>query len=214
MITIRLDGLANLQRRLSEAPDHVKERVLKKVAKTVLTMSKQQASKQTDLDGAHWIPHHAGRRRKMIVRLARRMKLVSINAQEAVIGWSSPVEGQIAAKQQFGATETVTATGNRGRSNQQRQDKSLPATRTQAKALLAAGYKRRIRAGLKTPSLKWIMGNMTTAQAGMIIKQIRGGDRSAWVTTLPARSFAGIPRDRFNELVNIAVAEAQAALRI
>lgn len=214
MITIRLDGSEQVQRRLANAPSAIRSRVLKVVAKRVLKLSQQRASKQTDLDGNRWQPHHLRRRRKMIIRLARRMRLVSVNDTEAVIGWASPVEGMIAAKQQLGAVQTVTAAENFGRSNQQRAAAgSAYATRRQAKQLIDAGYKRRVAGGKKTPSIKWITENMTVAQAGKILRILRG-DSSAWTTKLPPRSFLGVSAGDMNELISLAVIEAEAALRI
>jgi len=221
MITIRLDGSEQIQRQLANAPDEIRKRVLKVVAKRVLKLSQQRTTKQTDLEGNRYKPHavrlppHKHRVRKMLTRLAKRMRIVSINDQEAVIGWASSFEGMIAAKQQFGYTQTVTAQQNRAQDNSSPQSLSGPATRQQAKALLDAGFKRRIpKRGYKTPSIKWITQNMSMSQAGLVLRKLReGGNRSAWTTTLPPRSFLGVSAGDMNELISLAVTEAEAAIR-
>lgn len=221
MITIRLDGSEQVQRQLANAPAEIRTRVLKVVAKRVLQLSRQRTTKQTDLEGNRYKPHHIRlpphkhRTRKMLTRLAKRMRIVSINDTETVIGWASSFEGMIAAKQQLGYTQTMNA-----RKNDQ-EDKSPrgrvltgPATRQQAQALLDVGYKRRVKAGWKTPSIKWIVSNITMKQAGVIIRKMRGsGNRATWTTTLPPRSFLGVSHADINELIGLAVTEAEAAIR-
>lgn len=202
MITIRLDHAPEVQRRLADAPSAIKVQVLKAVAKHVMVLNQQRLQQQADLDGAAFPPHHARRRRKMLTRLGKRIKILSLNENEAIIGWRSPFEGQLAAKHQFGASEQVTA----ARLNATGNNSTKPSTRKQAKALLDAGYKRRLKGqGYQTPSLLWITKHLTIAQAGYILTELRGGKKQAWHTRLPPRAVLGVSLNDINTLAQTAL---------
>lgn len=197
-ITVDVNGLLPLKRQLQllAMPKPMRRRLLNKVVKKVITNSKARVSKQVDLNGRSYAKHSKGRKRKMLLRLARLLKVIELTGTHAKAGFYNPVAGRIAAKQQHGSTQTVTANSFDSTSTgSTHYDK--PATRKQAKALRDVGYRINKRKGKKgkKPSLKWVTSNLTVGQAGVILKKMRieAGDRlkQRWQTKIPARSFLG-----------------------
>ena len=82
------------------------------------------------------------------------------------------------------------------------------ATRDQAKALKAAGFKvwaRAINPGapvgkLKRPTLKWIVENLSVEKAGFILRTLRNTDpKQSWNVKLPRRPFAEVNKNDVHE---------------
>jgi phage gpG-like protein len=221
MINISLgDEWRTLERRLLDTPVKARRRALKAVAKKIRQNSIKRTVSQTDLEGRAFgaystkTNHNRPRRRKMLTRLARRMKVVSITDDGAIVGWRNPVEGQIGAQHQFGHKETFSAEGfRRERSENRAEIDRLPATRRQAKALIEAGYKvRRANGrGYQTPSIKWIVDNLKMGQAGFILRVLRGR-KELWDVVLPPRSFLGVTDEERIELIDLMINEFHAAL--
>lgn len=221
MINISLgDEWLALERRLLDTPVKARKRALKAVAKKVRQNSIKRTLNQTDLEGQAFgtystkTNHGRPRRRKMLTRLARRMKTVSITDDRAIVGWRNSVEGQIGARHQFGYKETFSAEHlRRERSENRAAIDRLPATRRQAKRLIDEGYKvRRANGrGYKTPTIKWIVDNMKMGQAGFILRVLRGR-KELWDVVLPPRSFLGVTDDEKIELIALMIHEFHAAL--
>jgi hypothetical protein len=213
VITLSLEGVEDIQRRLAAAPLSVKRRVVGRLAKEVIKRSKARTRDQMDVDGTSFAPHARGRRRKMLTRLVQNLSVLWSDDKEALIGFRNTVQSQIGAKQQFGFVQTFNP-GDRTNDGSRRDLDyyQKPATRRQARALLDAGYKVRQRGGAhRTPTMKWITENLTIARAGMILHALRA-TRASWQTVLPPRAFLGVAAADIIELTNIMLTEAQAAI--
>lgn len=212
MIRISLDGAIDLNNKLAVIPSGVtRRRILRTIAARVQQNSKNRTRAQSDLAGVPFAPHKRGRRRKMLARLGNRLKVVAATDHDAIIGFANPVESMIAAKQQLGFTETFNKNQFK---DTPAQNAKKQATRSQAKALLAAGFKAR-RAngkGYRTPSIKWIIENLHIDKAGLILRILRASNKASWKTTLPPRSFLGVPDAELAELTELAIQEITKAL--
>jgi phage gpG-like protein len=188
MLEINVTGAENIRLNFEQVKSPaLRKRLFTVAARELIKAAKQRIAAQTDLEGRAFTPHAKNRRRKMLARLIRRIGS-TVTDSDAYVGWSNPFEGMIAAKHQYGFTQSF----NKSQFKAQTGTRSDPATRQQAKALLQAGFKYRSKGkGFKTPTLKWIVQNLKIGQAGLILRSLRGS-KSEWKTTLPARSFLGI----------------------
>jgi phage gpG-like protein len=212
MLNIYVEGLdkARFQLGLIKSPSQQK-RILSVAAREVIKAAKRHTSKQIDVDGKPFGNYSTNtrhkrprpRNRKMLHRIVKNLRFWSEN-NYAVVGWSSPVEGGIAAKQQFGFSENFTKEKLVRRINKEKEPHNLDdsrqnlayykksATKQQARSLLQAGYKARVKGkGYKTPTMKWIMQNLSIGQAGYILHVMRGS-KEKWTINLPARPFLGL----------------------
>jgi hypothetical protein len=201
---------------LAHASPDIRRKLLTTLARKVIDYSQGHAEAQTDISGQSYPPHKRGRTRKMLTRLARRLKITSLLDTEAIIGFNNAMEGIIGYRQQYGFKQKHTAgelTGLSPFEGRISLSSTAPATRKQAKSLLAAGYKTR-KAGqaYRTPTIKWIMENLSIKQAGLILRLIRGTPTDSWITTLPPRSFLGVTEAEKTELINLALVESSAML--
>lgn len=219
-LSVTVTGLLPLRRQIQllSLPLATRKRVLSKVAKKVISSSKKRVSSQTDLQSSRfqrrWKPRTD--RRKMLSKLARQMAVNRNTGDEAVIGFRGGLSGIIAAKQQHGFSQTVTATQNRRERGREYYDN--PATKQQAKALRLLGYKHKQGgARLQRVSSNWIMSNLTIAQAGAIIKSMRAKQgqpaRTSWTTNLPARSFLGATPQEASDYVETILDDVLSRLR-
>lgn len=217
MINIELDGMDELRRRLSaiDSPQ-TRNRIIKKIASEVRKNSKKRATAQTDLNETTFAQHARGRKRKMLNRLAQRMVVKDVSDDGATVGWRNSFEGGLADQHHFGTQRTFTKDSFGENSTENVEDNvedDDPCTRRQAKALIAAGFKRR-RAGRPgvTPTIKWLMENMTVDQAAAILRALRGGPKQSWLITLPARQFLGVSETERAEITTLALGIIQTAL--
>ncbi|MCX4187172.1 phage virion morphogenesis protein [Methylophaga sp. OBS4] len=198
-VKVNVIGMLPLKRQmeLMKMPQSLRRRLLYRVAKKVISDSKQRVRQQRDLTGRPFETRKRKRKggRKMLLKLGRELKVVNNSSMEALIGFSRRSSARIAAKHQYGHTETMTAAKMSRSGAGGHYDK--PATRKQAIALREAGFtiKKANGKGTKAPPLKWVQNNLTIGQAGFALKQLRiwSGEKikSSWVTELPARSFLG-----------------------
>tara|TARA_R110002050_G_scaffold57423_3_gene128942 strand:+ start:87891 stop:88568 length:678 start_codon:yes stop_codon:yes gene_type:complete len=197
-ITTNIEGLLPLkqQMQLLAMPKPLRRRLLNKTAKFVIRDSRKRVRNQVDLKGMPFAERARKRKgnRKMMANLAKQLRVTGLSSTDATIGFYRPSSGRIAAKQQYGAIEHITAAKLQA-NDKGGQDK--PATRRQAIALRDAGFK--IKGGngkrLKSPSLKWVQQNMKVGQAGAALRWLRDKAnetvKTSWTTVLPARSFLG-----------------------
>lgn len=211
-MSITVEGAAQIRARFElVASDQTKRRVLVRIANKVVSNSKKRIQTQSDLNASPWAPRKSGKRKKMLSKLGPLIKVTAVNANEANIGFYSSVAGKIAAKQQFGATEEVTAEQVKNRPGATQP--SNPATTRQAAALLNAGFKIRLPKGKrKTPTKKWITEHMTAGQAGVVLRALQGEIKAHWRIVLPPRSFLGVTDTELPELNEIAINEMQSAI--
>lgn len=215
MIEISLEGALALDKKLAAMTPrqgNLKRRMIRIVARKAKEYSKKHIKQQSDLGGSAWEKRKSGRRKKMLLKLGRKLKIVSSTDTQAVIGWASGLTAIIAGKHQFGHSETFT------KANFKKKDKldtKSPATRQQAKALLQAGYKvkKSNGRGHRKPTIKWIVANLNISKAGIIIRALRG-TKNAWKITLPARSFLGLTESEMSEIIDSASEELKTAMKL
>ena len=162
--------------------------ILRSVIRSVSKQSRRRITRQQDLAGKQWQGRANGKKKKMLTKLKKLMK-VRFGPNNAHAYFKGRKTGKIAAAHQQGASFEVTR-----RKNKASQNKAGKATRSIAKALIAAGYKipRNRGKGSKRPSIKWITANLSLTQAGFLLKELKGGSgKSKWQIDLPARSFLG-----------------------
>lgn len=217
MITVSIDEgfekiIADLEKRIRDAPGKTGRRAMNRVAKKAISNAKKRIREQTDLDGQAYPDRHKPRSKrkakKMLTELGRQLRVVKLGDMEAVVGFSNPVVGGIAFKQQYGDVQQMTAEKARAAlTGRDRASDKDPATRDQARALLEAGYKSRVGGkGYKTPSIKWIVSHLKKGQAGFILRTLRGR-KEVWETILPPRSFLGATEQETGEMLQLLVAE-------
>ncbi len=203
-ITVDVRGALSLQKQLEvlKMPTKVRRRLLSRTAKEVIKDSKKRVRNQVNLNGNPFEARKRKRRRKMLSGLSKRQKVVRNSGTEAKIGFNKSNDARIAAMQQFGDEQIVSASslpkGNGSKHN--------AATRSQAKALIEAGYKipRKGGKGTKKPSQKWIMENLNVGKAGAILRWLRDQNETAktsWKVKLPARSFLGASNEDITRYV-------------
>jgi phage gpG-like protein len=212
MINVTLTGADAIGRAL-DALDSSKARkkIMRKVGRLVINKTKKRTTRQTTPDGEKFKPHAQQRKRKMLVRLARRLAIIELGDKSATVGFKNNFEAMIGGRQQYGHTQQVNKSRLRRTSETKKQD---PATRAQAKALIAEGYKikRKNGRGTKTPTIRDIVTTMTIGRAGSILRALRG-TKTSWTTTIPARPFLGVSDDDLNEIATLALAQIEAELR-
>lgn len=210
-MTTTFSGFEQAQNAINAlASDATKRAMLAEFSKYVTDNSKKRVRAQTGLSGTGWERRKDGMRKKMLVKVGQQIRTISVSSSEAVIGFSSPVMGKIAYQHQYGIATTMTASllSRITRGNISSTDS---ATRRQAKALLAVGFKvRKQGGGFKTPTIKWITENLTIGKAGSIIRSLRGHVADEWVIPLPARNFLGITDAEKEEMTNRAFARLHA----
>lgn len=185
-----------------------RDRIVRALAKTAVDVSKDKIKEQKDVMNVAWIPRkNKQKRRKMLVKLGKRLMVVSADSNSAYVGFKNTGVGKVAYKQQEGIGNTVTM---QSVLNNRRVRKPLtdPATKIQAQALLDVGFMvRKANSGFKTPTKKWISDNMTISEAGFILRTLRGKALTAWFVRLPARSFLGINPNELADFMNAAAKE-------
>lgn len=200
-LSVEIKGLLPLKRQLEllVMTPSKRHRVLNKVANKVRLDSLKRVSTQMDLQGVPYAPRQKPRRRKMLSKMVRKMSIIRNDGLQATIGFRSYRTSTIAAKQQFGATEQVSARRSGISSNS--GSRSTNASRKQAKALRDLGFKADSGKAnsRRTVGIRWITDNVSAGQAGAIIRTMRikqgTHPKSFWTTTLPARSFLGATPD-------------------
>lgn len=132
----------------------------------------------------------------MLSGLAKALGVPRLTTEEVELGWGRKKNSMIAAVNNAGMTQRVTAS----QMSRFKRLNPLMATRAQAKKLRQLGYKVRIAGKNKRnrtryirPSLSWIAENVKYAQAGLLIRLLKDetpGPQS-WDIVLPKREFFG-----------------------
>lgn len=193
-----LDAQQTLE--LLSLPASKRRRLLNNAAKRVRTRNRKRISEQRNVDGTPFEARKAGGKRKMMRGLGKTLQVVSLTADEAVLGWGNRLVARIAADHQHGRPETMSAA--RMRRLGKTPDYSAPATRHQARALLKAGYRIRNGKRWKRPSNGWIQENLTSGRAGLILAKLAGDTKKQrWQIELPARAVLGADTQDVREIV-------------
>lgn len=175
-------------------------KLLRKMGGQVASWSKENIRAQRTIDGSPMTPRQRKHKRKaMLSRMRRRLGVFRKDEWSMYVGWKTG-EGYIGYQQQYGATHTHTA-ASREKSQPTPEKNDKPATRTIAKALIAAGYRKPVPRSrgkgrrFARASIGWIQDNMTVAQAGLLVHILRGDPLRRprrWTSTIPARPFLGV----------------------
>lgn len=201
--------LAQLRRALAAADLKPKQRqrLLWRIAKLgIIVAAKRNQRNQTTPDGQPWAPRKRGKG-KMLKQLPKLLHVREMPEIEAVRIYlrggnyrnsSGPVSaGLIGAVHQDGASTSANA-GQMPRPDQT----GKPALLRQAKRLRALGYT--VVRGTKrvVPSSRQIMATLSMAQAGMLIKKLKGTPKkTSWKIDVPARVFLGVSDSDFNKIL-------------
>ena len=184
-----------------------RQRLLWRIAKLgIIAAAKRNQRNQSAPDGTPWAPRKRGKS-KMLKGLP---KLLAVREMPEIQGvriylkggsyrnGTKPISaGLVGAAQQGGVSIKMTASSTPRKSQVNR-----PALQRQAKKLRALGYKMRNGSRWIKPSSKKIVGTLSMAQAGLLIKKLRGTpSKSVWTIQLPARVFLGVSNDEFNKII-------------
>ena len=186
----------------------------RKMGREVIKAARKNIKAQRSVNGQ---PFESGKNGKRVLRKIARGKNLKVfaGANGAKVTWPNTMVGKIARAQQEGHQEQYS--GARMRREHGKPDYDAPATASQAKALIKAGFK--LHKGMyksgknkgnnksKRVSQAWIKENMTVGQAGLVLSLlIDKPQKSSWTVDTPARPFFGLNQQeiRFlgNELLN------------
>ncbi len=205
MITSQLIGEERARRRLQllALPPAQRRRKLMELGGMARDAAKKRINDQANIDGSRYAPRRrkVRARQKMLRGLKQGLTLIT-SSDSVTITYKNGLTGRIARAQQEGLDETMTA-AKMARRNPSSDTK--PATRIQARALLAEGFMvrgpghyekhafgRLYVKGVRTKAkVGWIIANMTMQQAGAILRSMRGRGPSSWLLPGTARSFLG-----------------------
>lgn len=202
--------LKQLRSALAAADLHPKQRqrLLWRIAKLgVIVAAKRHQRNQVTPDGQPWPKRKRGKG-KMLRQLPKLLHVHEMPEIEAVRIYlkggkyrnnAGPVSaGLIGAVHQKGAAIPMSA-ARMPRPNQ----RGKPVLLRQAKRLRALGYQvYRGKRWVKATSRQIMASNMSMAQAGLLIKKLRGTpSKSVWSIDIPARVFLGVSDTEFNTIL-------------
>lgn len=186
----------------------VRKKILTKAARTLIRSTKDRTNKQIDVEGNQFGPyntktnHTRPRRRKMLVRLMRKLSIVTQDDFSVTIGFRSKRDENIGTIHQYGRVikfnrRWAKYENQTGITREITLNDRYHIQRHQAKRLLDAGYKvRRKGKALLTPTIKWLTENIRQGQYRILLKVLEGSEgMDEWETKIPARPFLGITAD-------------------
>ncbi|MDR3432562.1 MAG: hypothetical protein P4L95_11780 [Rouxiella aceris] len=191
----------------ADLPAKKRQRLLWRIAKLgIIVAAKRNQRNQTAPDGTPWTPRKRGKG-KMLKGMP---KLLAVRDMPEIQGvriylkggnyrnGTKPIAaGLVGAVQQDGASINMTASGAPRKAQANR-----PALPRQAKKLRALGYKMRQVNKWVKPSSKKIIETLSMAQAGLLIKKLRGTPaKRTWTIDLPGRVFLGVSNEEFNKIL-------------
>ncbi|HEI9727852.1 TPA: phage virion morphogenesis protein [Serratia marcescens] len=184
-----------------------RQRLLWRIAKLgIIVAAKRHQREQATPDGQPWPKRKRGKG-KMLRQLPKLLHVREMPEREAVRIYlkggnyrnnSGPVSaGLIGAVHQDGASIPMSA------DKMPRPDqRGKPALLSQAKRLRALGYKVWKGKRYVKATSRQIMETMSMAQAGLLIKKLRGKPtKSTWKIDIPARVFLGVSDTEFNNIL-------------
>ncbi|MCW6014540.1 phage virion morphogenesis protein [Serratia marcescens] len=184
-----------------------RQRLLWRIAKLgIIVAAKRHQREQATPDGKPWPKRKRGKG-KMLRQLPKLLHVREMPEREAVRIYlkggnyrnnSGPVSaGLIGAVHQDGASIPMSA------DKMPRPDqRGRPALLSQAKRLRALGYKVWKGKRYVKATSRQIMETMSMAQAGLLIKKLRGKPtKSTWKIDIPARVFLGVSDTEFNNIL-------------
>lgn len=195
-LSVDIRGLIDAEKQLQllDLPAAKRRRLLNNASKRLRTRNSRRTRDQRNLDGSPFKPRKGPGKRKMLGALSKRLQVTQLTANQAVLGWRQRRNARIAGEHQTGLSTSMTAARMR---RQGTPDYAGAATCRQARALLKAGYRVRHGKRWRRPTLGWIVENLKSGQAGLILAQLEGTPKKqSWKIDLPARDALGAdPRD-------------------
>ncbi|MET4706725.1 virion morphogenesis protein [Endozoicomonas lisbonensis] len=194
---------ANRTLELLMLPPPRRKRVLRKTGQQVRKRSRQNLKQQKTITGAPMAKRKTGNGR-MFRRLGKDMTTVTKD-KSVTVTWKNTMTGKIAYRHHHGVPETFNKTRMDRRYGV--PDYDQPATRKQAKALIAAGFKvytgkKKGKTQSKRPSQRWIMDNLTLGHAGYLVRTLRKEQsKKSWTVKPPARPFHGVTEQEGTEIL-------------
>ncbi|WP_319780803.1 hypothetical protein [Maridesulfovibrio sp.] len=186
-------------------PPRERIRYVNSIDSEIIKESRQNICRQCTSSGSAMEPRKNGKL-KLLRKMGKALIAKKTGKYSRNIIWKNVRKAKIAFRHQYGVTETYHA---------KQQDKKLkshecndkPATRTITKQLKAEGYKHPVKGKrgkilLRRVSVKWIMQNMTNAQAALLIHILMGGPSPrprTWKIELPERPFLGVTPDKVDQ---------------
>ena len=196
---------ASTQLALLKLPANKRTRILKTLGRYERRLARKRIRTQTTVDGGQFAPRKDGKKTKMLKRLGKTLEPFVKKANRLELRHKNALTGRIAALQQEGGREQMSAT--RMARIHGKPDYKAPCTRAQAKALAAEGYKVRKAkgSGYRRASLREIIDTLNQGQAMLILRQLRGKpEKQRWDIPVAARPFLGDTTDNVQrQLVSI-----------
>lgn len=200
-------------------PPVKRKKLVRRMAQDVRRDARQNIRKQKTVSGQAMEPRARKRRKaKMMRGLGRQMEAFAKGDNTGVVSWKDGKTAAIAATHHHGKTVRINSSSHKRAAGT--PDYHGDATRAQAKALLAEGYRHPVKGKngkrrLKRVSQKWIRENMTIGQAGLILRTLRDQEsKKSWTVKVPARPVLGAdPADTeqfMDSLARHALAELKA----
>ncbi|UIM54526.1 hypothetical protein [Serratia marcescens] len=190
-----------------EMPQAKRQRLLWRMAKYgVIAAAKRNVRNQQQPDGTPWEGRKTRRRGKMLRNMPNLLHIRDMPEREAVRlylqgggyrnGNKAVPAGVVGFSQSAGMRVSIKREQVAGR----KADTERQATLRQAKKLRHLGYQVRRGKRWRKPPLKEIVGNMSFAQAGLLIRKLSGkAAKTAWTVDLPSRPFLGMSDADFNK---------------
>jgi hypothetical protein len=136
-------------------------RLVSIAAEKLLKANQQRIAAQVDVNSVAFIARKSRKNKPMFARLLRNLKVLSLDSDGAVIGFTGNM-GQVAEKHQTGVIESATLSKNTSSFNK-------PAELRQAVELIRLGFK----VGKTKPSTSYIQSKYTISQAAHLIKKLK-----------------------------------------
>lgn len=180
------------QLQLLALPKNKRVRILKQLGRHERAKARKRIREQRTVKGQKFSARADGKKAKMLKKMGRTLEPYVKNSNRLELKHKAKHTGRIAALQQKGGIESMSASKMariHGRPNYKQ-----PCTRSQAKALSAAGYKvkREKGNGLRRASIREIMASLSQGKAGLILRELRNKQKkSSWQIKVKARPFLG-----------------------
>ncbi|MDP2548894.1 hypothetical protein [Oceanobacter sp. 4_MG-2023] len=215
MIRLSIAGDLTLQRQLDvlNMPNRARVKHHRYVARMVIRNAKRNITRQKDVHG-RTLPPRKRDNKKVLRKLPKTLKAF-VGPKSAKVTWPKTRTGQIARAHQEGVSTTMTAAQAKQTARKRGEPNySDPATKGQAKALLAAGYRQptgsRYKSGARAGSAKtrrvsarWITENLTVGKAALILRMLRDEpSKQQWSMPLPEREFFGLNSTDVTDITN------------
>jgi len=184
---------------LLSLPRRTRRNITMRMGRAVIKDSKGNLRQQRTIYGRSMEERRDTRtKRKMLRRMGKGLKPFMRGSNRVDVTWANGLTAKIADRHHRGVPEPWTPT--KALKVYGVPDYNKPATRDQAKALKAEGYRLRVQkkkgkgCTLRRVSIKWIMENLSRGQAGTILRQMRDNTtrgKQSWEVKPAARPFLG-----------------------